>query len=131
MAKYEGCQAGFVMESANRLLFRVSLAILIFASLLDAGQAQSLRVSDNKRYLVVSEASTGQNRPFFWLGDTAWELFHRLDLTEADRYLKKRAEQGFTVIQVVLLSELDGLNTPKPWSTIKCSRIISLLLLSQ
>ena len=98
----------------NRLLFRASLAFLIFASLPQAGQAQRLRVSNNKRYLVVAEAGAGQNRPFFWLGDTAWELFHRLDLTEADRYLKKRAEQGFTVIQAVVLSELDGLNTATP-----------------
>ena len=39
------------------------------------------------------------DKPFFWLGDTAWELFHRLDSGQADQYLKRRAEQGFTVIQ--------------------------------
>ena len=33
-----------------------------------------LQVSDNRRFLV-----TADGRPFFWLGDTAWELFHRLD----------------------------------------------------
>ena len=38
-----------------------------------------LRVSDNKRFLV-----TDDGRPFFWLGDTAWELFHRLTREEAD-----------------------------------------------
>jgi len=66
-----------------------------------------LKVSDNNRYLVHQDGT-----PFFWMGDTAWELFHRLDRAEADRYLKKRAEQGFTVIQAVALAELDGLNTP-------------------
>ncbi len=51
-------------------------------------------------------------RPFFYLGDTAWELFHRLTLEEARRYLDNRAAKGFTVIQAVALAELDGLRTP-------------------
>lgn len=66
-----------------------------------------LKVSDNQRYLVHQDG-----KPFFWLGDTAWELFHRLDKEEADAYLKHRSEQGFTVVQAVALAELDGLNTP-------------------
>lgn len=67
-------------------------------------------MSDNQRYLQTSDG-----RPFFWLGDTAWELFHRLNREEATRYLKTRAEQGFTVIQAVALAELDGLGTPNPY----------------
>ncbi|NIM47925.1 MAG: DUF4038 domain-containing protein [Gemmatimonadales bacterium] len=69
-----------------------------------------LKVSENRRFLVTD---TGD--PFFWLGDTAWELFHRLDREEADRYLEDRASKGFTVIQAVALAELDGLNTPNPY----------------
>jgi hypothetical protein len=69
--------------------------------------AQSLRISENQRYLQYEDG-----RPFFWLGDTAWELFHRLDRQEAGRYLENRADKGFTVIQAVVLAELDGLNTP-------------------
>ncbi|RYZ37067.1 MAG: DUF4038 domain-containing protein [Sphingobacteriales bacterium] len=63
-------------------------------------------VSPNKRFLLKHD------KPFFWLGDTAWELFHALDSADADTYLKKRSGQGFTVIQAVVLAELDGLNTP-------------------
>ncbi|WP_395821362.1 DUF4038 domain-containing protein [Archangium minus] len=37
-----------------------------------------LRVSSNSRYLVKEDGS-----PFFYLGDTAWELFHRLNRSEA------------------------------------------------
>ncbi len=48
-----------------------------------------LNVSDNKRFLVHEDGT-----PFFWLGDTAWELFHRLNREEADRYLSNRAEKG-------------------------------------
>ena len=66
-----------------------------------------LKVSDNKRFLVTAEG-----KPFFWLGDTAWELFHRLKREEADRYLKDRADKGFTVIQAVAIAELDGHSDP-------------------
>ena len=68
--------------------------------------AQSFTISSNQRYLLKD------GKPFFWLGDTAWELFHRLDREEADYYLQKRASQGFTVIQAVVLAEFDGLNAP-------------------
>jgi len=63
-----------------------------------------LKVSDNKRFLVHQDG-----RAFFYLGDTAWELFHRLNRQEADVYLADRAAKGFTVIQAVVLAELDGL----------------------
>jgi hypothetical protein len=61
-------------------------------------------VSPDKHYLLKD------NKPFFWMGDTAWELFHRLNREDADFYLKHRSEQGFTVIQAVALAEFDGLN---------------------
>ena len=50
--------------------------------------------------------------PFFYLADTAWELFHRLTLEEVETYLAVRKTQGFNVIQCVLLAELDGIRTP-------------------
>ncbi len=66
-----------------------------------------LKVSDNHRFLVFEDGT-----PFFYLGDTAWELFHRLSKEDAEKYLENRREKGFTVIQAVILAELDGLNTP-------------------
>ena len=60
-------------------------------------------------------SSTPTGVPFFWLGDTAWELFHRLNREEADHYLRNRAERRFTVIQAVALAELDGLDVPNPY----------------
>jgi hypothetical protein len=68
---------------------------------------QHLRVSDDRRHLVFASG-----KPFFWLGDTGWELFHRLTYTEAKKYFSVRAQQGFTVIQAVVLAEFDGLHTP-------------------
>ena len=43
-----------------------------------------LRVSDNKRFL-----STTDGKPFFYLADTGWELFHRLDRKQALTYLDR------------------------------------------
>ena len=69
-----------------------------------AAPLPKLKVSDNHRFLVTE---TGQ--PFFWLGDTAWELFHRSSRADADHYLEDRARKGFTVIQAVALAEMDDL----------------------
>ncbi|MBN2139006.1 MAG: glycoside hydrolase family 140 protein [Sedimentisphaerales bacterium] len=90
---------------------------VMFTSLLSAEQPWKgpsvdfghgdLKVSENKRFIVHADGT-----PFFYLGDTAWELFHRLNREEIDRYLENRRQKGFTVIQAVVLAELDGLNTP-------------------
>jgi hypothetical protein len=66
-----------------------------------------LQVSENKRFLVQEDGA-----PFFWLGDTAWGLIHRLDREQAAAYLDDRARRGFNVIQTCLLFELDGLTEP-------------------
>lgn len=84
------------------------LALLSFAPV--QGAEPILKVSENHRFLV---RSNGQ--PFFYLGDTAWELFHRLNREEADRYLRDRADKEFTVIQAVALAELDGHQAPNPY----------------
>lgn len=72
-----------------------------------------LKVSDNRRYLVHEDGT-----PFFYLGDTAWELFHRLNREEAENYLENRRQKGFTVIQAVVLAELDGLHDPNPYGQV-------------
>jgi hypothetical protein len=65
-----------------------------------------LKVSDKGHFLQYEN-----ERPFFYLADTAWELFHRLTLEEIEFYLETRKRQGYNVIQCVLISELDGLRT--------------------
>ena len=66
-----------------------------------------LKISENRRYLIFEDGT-----PFFYLGDTGWELFHRLNKDDVEKYLENRRAKGFTVIQSVILAELDGLNTP-------------------
>lgn len=98
-----------------RKIFFCLLTAAIFlltstATMVSQQRTQRLKVSDNKRFLIKADGT-----PFFWLGDTAWELFHRTNREEADRYLKNRADKGFTVIQAVALAELDGLNVPNSY----------------
>lgn len=92
---------------AGRFLV-VTIALLTIQPLQGAEKRSfQLAVSSNQRFLVHRDG-----RPFFYLGDTAWELFHRLDRDEAKLYLQDRAKKGFTVIQAVALAEFDGLTVP-------------------
>ncbi len=90
-----------------------SLAILL---ILGACQQEKpttnkyLEVSKNGRHLVDKNG-----KPFLYLGDTAWELFHKLNRDEATDYLQNRAEKGFSVIQAVVLAENDGLRVPNAY----------------
>jgi hypothetical protein len=90
----------------------VLLAALLAASP-SAQPRPRLQVGPSKRYLQYSDG-----RPFFYLGDTAWELFHRLNREEAVRYLEDRARKGFTVIQAVALAELDGTSVANPYGAL-------------
>lgn len=89
--------------------FTLGFIILIAFSLFPL-YGNGLRVSKTCRYLEYENGT-----PFLYLGDTAWELFHRLNREEADLYLQNRAEKGFTVIQAVVLAENDGLRVPNSY----------------
>jgi len=69
-----------------------------------------LKVSDNHRFLVNEEG-----KPFFWQGDTTWELFHRLNREQAEQFLDNRAKLGFNVVQAVAIAELEGHTDPNPY----------------
>lgn len=62
------------------------------------------------RYLAWDDGE-----PFFYLGDTAWELFHRANRQEMEHYFAQRARQGFTAIQAVALAEFEGVTTPNAY----------------
>lgn len=71
---------------------------------------QKLKIHENKRYIIREDGSQ-----FFYMGDTAWELFHRLNREEIDYYLQNRADKKFNVIQAVLLGEFEGVNVPNAY----------------
>ncbi len=61
-----------------------------------------LKISGNKHYIVDQN-----NNPFFWLGDTGWLLFKKLNREEAGKYLEDRKQKGFNVIQVMVIHDLN------------------------
>ena len=58
-----------------------------------------LRVTTDNSGLQYADGT-----PFFWLGDTAWELLNRLTTEEVVAYFDDRVEKGFNVIQITGLS---------------------------
>ena len=65
-----------------------------------------IKVAPNGRYLEYENG-----KPFFWMGDTGWQLLHRLSKKEVDLYLETRYKQGFNVIQ---LGIIDGSSYKSP-----------------
>lgn len=93
----------------NKTTMKRIFLLLLFGAIMQTTSAQ-LKISANGRYLVKSDGAA-----FFWMGDTAWELFHRLNREQSTYYLKRRSEQGFTVVQAVALAEFDGLHVPNAY----------------
>ncbi|MEZ0542166.1 glycoside hydrolase family 140 protein [Fibrella arboris] len=91
----------------NKTLLFVLATLLIIACQTSKKTAAStqLSVSKNGRFLA-----TGDNKPFFWLGDTGWLLFSRLTREEAETYLENRKQKGFNVVQVMVLHTLSVTN---------------------
>jgi hypothetical protein len=96
------------MIKKSKIVLLLIVLISVFPNQL---AAQNLKVSDNQRFLVTEDGI-----PFFYLGDTAWELFVRLNKKETELYLKNRADKDFNVIQCVLTGTGNSgdLNTPNP-----------------
>ena len=90
---------------------RMSLSFLLFLLIINAASQpvqnhSRLRVTADGHYLEYENG-----KPFFWLGDTGWQLFSRLTLPAIKLYLENRASKGFNVIQVCVLGE-DKLGKP-------------------
>lgn len=88
------------------LSFIFLMAILALGKL---GAQPLISTSDNRFLKTLS------GLPFFWTGDTSWELFHRLNREEALRYLDNRFQKGFNVVQAVALYELQAFESPNAY----------------
>ncbi|MGI6049180.1 MAG: DUF4038 domain-containing protein, partial [Petrimonas sp.] len=84
-------------------------------------QAQ-IGVDATKTYLVTKK----DGKPFFWMGDTGWELFHRLTREEAVHYLNTRQKQGFNVIMAVALAESNGIRQPNLYGDVPFKNLETL-----
>ena len=83
---------------------KISGFIVLFTILTSSAQ---IHVSDNKKFLADKD-----NKPFFCIGDTDWELFHRMTREQAAEFINTRSEQGFNVLQAVALAEFNGIREP-------------------
>lgn len=90
---------------------KVFITAFFFISLSTNAQ---ISVDHSQKFLI--ETKTG--KPFFWLADTGWELFHRITREDALHYLDKRQEQGFNIIQAVALAEINGIKEPNRYGDV-------------
>lgn len=65
---------------------------------------KTLHICENGRYFMEGE------KPFFWLGDTAWLMLQKLGIEDVAAYLRNRKEKGYNVIQTVLVHTLPGVS---------------------
>lgn len=72
------------------LITRGALAALLLAvSVGQAAPLPRLQVSQDKRFLIYPDG-----RPFFYLADTAWELFHRTERQQGNHLGTGRRSHG-------------------------------------
>jgi hypothetical protein len=98
------------MNLKSKYLYALALSFLVMAQ---SGYSQSagkgalpkIKVSQNQHYFV-----TENEKPFFWLGDTGWLTFGKLDRAGVDQYFKDRKEKGFNVVQVMVLHNINAVN---------------------
>ena len=83
-----------------RWFFVLGLTLFAQSKIRSAEPLPAIRVQADGHYLETTDG-----KPFFWLGDTGWKLFHSTTRAEASYYLQIRARQGFTVIQAMVISE--------------------------
>ncbi len=93
--------------------FFLPFSFLLFFSV---ASSQQLKVSADGHYLQYADGN-----PFFWLANTGWELFHRLNLEEIENYLDNGSAKGFTVIQAVVLANLMTCANPTNMAMCPCT----------
>lgn len=62
-----------------------------------------LKVTSDGHYLVHEDGT-----PFFFMADTAWQLFTRVNKENTEMYLENRRQKGYTVIQAVAMASFEG-----------------------
>ncbi|HUC82205.1 MAG TPA: glycoside hydrolase family 140 protein [Flavisolibacter sp.] len=92
------------MKPVFRNKFYLIFCFFVVAGLAACAQ-KKLLISSNKRFFTNEKG-----QPFFWLGDTGWLLFSKLNREEAKTYLEDRKQKGYNVIQVMVLHTVTAAN---------------------
>ena len=82
--------------------------LLVLLANSPSATAAALGVASSGRSLTL------EGKPFFWLGDTVWLLAQVPSRDELELYLRTRAEQGFTVIQLTAV-----MGEERVWGTLR------------
>ena len=85
-------------------------------------QLPFLRISSRNPH----QLQTDDGFPFLMIGDTAWELLHRLTLEEIEFYFQTRVAQGFNMIWLNLLPEFNGLTEPNRYGDLPFTDLATL-----
>jgi hypothetical protein len=89
----------------KRFFLPAMIICLLFSFKSDTGTTPPyLKIAGNHHYFSTD------GKPFFWLGDTGWLLFSKLNRQDAENYLEVRKKQGFNVIQVMVLHSTAEVN---------------------
>ncbi len=95
------------------IIISILAVLTLFSCKAEESGNMTINVSSNGRYFVDRNGG-----PFFWQGDTEWELFHLFSAPDAKALLQKRRDQGFSVIQVMVTGvypEWGVMKGMKPW----------------
>lgn len=71
---------------------------------------QRLKISDNGHFLAYEDGT-----PFFYQGDTSWDMFQRLTRDEVELYMSVRESQEFNVLQCILLGGTEPYDYPNKY----------------
>ena len=71
----------------------------------EASGMQKIQVSENGHYF-----QTEDGKPFFWLGDTGWLTFSKLNREDIKKYFQDRKQKGFNVIQIMTIHSVEAAN---------------------
>jgi hypothetical protein len=94
------------MNLKGRILLSMVLQCLFFVFLhAQPWSNGNVVVSSNGRFLQYENGI-----PFFWLGDTGWMLFQKLDRAETRAYLQDRRDKEFNVIQCMVVHSVPEVN---------------------
>jgi hypothetical protein len=103
--EFEPFENSELSEWRRHLLSCFVLLCTLVPTLHAGARVLPLRISDNHRFLETSDGA-----PFFWLGDTGWLLFEKLDRADTLKYLDDPHRKGFNVIQVMVIPSVDAKN---------------------
>lgn len=84
----------------KKIIYPLIALLTVFSANAQNG-IQPLKISASRRGF-----ETADGKPFFWLGDTGWLLFVKLNRQETIRYLDTRKQQGFNVVQVMVVHDV-------------------------